>query len=100
MVNSSFSTGNIRSKIGQIVTDFWWIFQQLNELFIILIVGTYGLNYKNPKSTSILVWYLQGKYEALECIPPCLGHKYLTHVEDTGSTKHSWHRSQGVYESC
>jgi hypothetical protein len=31
LVNYLFNTGNICSKIGQIVTDFWWIFQQLNK---------------------------------------------------------------------
>jgi hypothetical protein len=31
LVNYSFNTGNIRSKIGQIVTDLWWTFQQLNK---------------------------------------------------------------------
>ncbi len=30
-VNYSINTLNIHSTIGKIVTDFWWIFQQLNE---------------------------------------------------------------------
>ncbi len=29
LLNYSFNTRNIRSKIGQIATDFWQIFQQL-----------------------------------------------------------------------
>ncbi len=37
IVNYSFNAGNICSKIGQIVTGFWQIFQQLSEQFIILI---------------------------------------------------------------
>ncbi len=37
LVNNSFNTRNIHSKIGQIVTDLWQIFQQLYESFIILI---------------------------------------------------------------
>ncbi len=31
LVNYSFNTGNICSKIGQIVTEFYLIFQHLNE---------------------------------------------------------------------
>ncbi len=31
LINYSFNTGNIRSIIGQIVTKFYRIFQQLNE---------------------------------------------------------------------
>ncbi len=34
--NYSFNTGNICSKIGQIDTEIYWIFQDLNEYFIIL----------------------------------------------------------------
>jgi len=31
LLNYSFNTGNIRSMIGQIVTEFYRIFQHLNE---------------------------------------------------------------------
>ncbi len=31
LVNYLFNVRIIRSKIGQIVTDLWWIFQQLNK---------------------------------------------------------------------
>ncbi len=31
LVNYSFNTGNIHSKIGQIVTDFWWILSTSKE---------------------------------------------------------------------
>ncbi len=31
LVNYLFNTGNINSKIGQILIDLWWIFQQLKE---------------------------------------------------------------------
>ncbi len=31
LVTYSFNTGNICSKIGQIVPDFLWMFQQLNK---------------------------------------------------------------------
>jgi len=51
LVNYSFNTGNIHSKIGQIVTDFWQIFQQLNKQFIVLIAKfckslTYWVTFK------------------------------------------------------
>ncbi len=50
-MNYLFITKNIQSKIGQIVTDFWQIFQQLNEQFIILIAKickslTYWVTFK------------------------------------------------------
>jgi hypothetical protein len=37
LVNYSFNTGNICSKIRQIVTKFYQIFEHLNEQFTIFI---------------------------------------------------------------
>ncbi len=37
LLNYSFNTGNIRSIIGEIVTEFYQIFQQLNKYFIVFI---------------------------------------------------------------
>ncbi len=58
-----FNTGNIRSKIGKIVTEFHQIFQHLNELFIIFI-AKFSKSWTYEVTTIVYLQINTVKYDA------------------------------------